>query len=557
MLEFCLLAILQFTVALLIGLPSGLLLASGTADKREAAGWLLLTPAIGVTTYLAFATTFHFAGLGGEKVFYLLLLLPMALVATFARPSLKRALWPIGLTLLGAPITIGLNAADLTFAGLDYFPLTNDDTFSYLGLIDQVREIGWVKPTISYPAGFQPLLSHAVDLRAPSAIFVADFAHAFRLETHTAFFVTQRMFLPVTALAATGVVMLVTGNIWGACLSLASLIFGNTLLHQMLQQFNSSAMGTIIGTVVLAMLVWSGRRERSPRQAVVGYGLAGFAVGTMAITSMEAHPFYLVISGLIFFFNFLRSGHRRDFVKFGIAFLIGYLAPSMLFLLKIWPQIVGQYFMASAMQAKSIAVPGFLIFLSGISLGVPPRLLQYPPVPMLVAVGTVLTSLGASAYLLWRGFQPCSSTLRSHDGLVLGLFTATVFALEGFMYAAGIGYGLLKTADYFAFLNTVAVGVAAVQVAALGKPWEYIAVWLFGLFCITACFGKVDVLSNYRGETMKGPLPSAYKGDPSANGIDPSKLTMEQFNLYLYENRMGSSKIQIPAGRSNRFAPVG
>jgi hypothetical protein len=553
MLEFCFLTWLQFAVALLIGLPIGLLLANRTPSETGGDGWLLLTPAIGVTVYLAFATTAHFAGLGAEETFFLLLLPPVGLVATFWRNLRKRALWPIGLTLSGAVLAIALNAADLTFAGLDYFPLTNDDTFSYLGLVDQIREAGWIKPTISYPAGFQPLIGAAVDARAPGAIFIADLAQAFRLETHTAFFVTQRMFLPVTALGAAGVVMLVTGSLWGTCLCLACLIFGNTLLHQMLDQFNSSAMGTIIGTVVVALLVWSGRTERSPREAAAGCGLAGFAVGTMAITSMEAHPFYLCISGLIYIAGLVKSDHRIAFAKLGVVFFIGYLAPSILFLPKIWPQIVGQYSLAPAMPGQSVTVPGFLIFLSGVSVVIPPRLMAFPFVPMLVAVGTVLVSLGASAGLLWRGLRPDGFALRRHDALVLGLFTASVFALEGFMYATGIGYGLLKIADYFAFLNAVAVSTVAVQIAALGKRFEYAAVGLFGLFCVFACFGKDHILSIYRGETMKGLLPNAYRGDPSIKGVDLSNLTMEQYNLYLYENRMGSAKIQIPPGRSHRF----
>jgi hypothetical protein len=555
MFYFCFFAWLQFVVALLTGLPIGLLLAISTKNKREGAGWFLLTPAIGVTIYLAFGTTLHFAGLGSEHAFALLVVMPIVVASFWQDDLARRALWPIALTLLGAALVISLNVRDLTFAGLDYFPLTNDDTFSYIGLIDQIREAGWVRPTISYPAGFQPNIVAAVDARAPGAIWIADFAQALGLNTHTAFFVTQRMFLPATALGATGVVLLVTGSVWGACLCLVSLIFGNTLLHQMLQQFNSSAMGTIVGTVVLAMLVWSGRTERSPREAAIGYGLAGFAVGTMAITSMEAHPFYLGISGLILVASLVTNNIRgRDFAKFVLVFVVGYLAPSIFFLLKVWPQIVGQYFLAPAMAAQAIAVPGFLIFLSGVSLRVLPRLLNYPLEIRLVAVGAVLVSLASCAYLLWWSIRKTdASTLRRHDALVVALFTASVFSMEIFLYCAGIGYGLLKMADYFAFLNAVAVSIVAVQMAPRGMLWKYSAVCLVGLFCVFAYFGKVDMLSTYRDETVKGRLPSAYRGDPSTTGIDPTKLTMEQFNLYLYENRMDPTQIQIPPGRSFRF----
>lgn len=40
----------------------------------------------------------------------------------------------------------------------DYFPRTNDDTFSYLGQIDQLRTARTMVPQMEYPAGYRPQL---------------------------------------------------------------------------------------------------------------------------------------------------------------------------------------------------------------------------------------------------------------------------------------------------------------------------------------------------------------------------------------------------------------
>jgi hypothetical protein len=175
---FYLLVSIQFASVLCLGLPVAAALTA--SDKaRQSLGWFLLAPAMGATVYFCFGTILHSFGLRSAGVFWTLLGLS-GTVSIFwlwsrKQPSLRVFLSGIGICFAGAGLAFAANTADLAFAGLDYFPLTNDDTFAYLGYIDQIRSTGWIEPRISYPAGFLPIIDHAVFIRAPSTIFVADF----------------------------------------------------------------------------------------------------------------------------------------------------------------------------------------------------------------------------------------------------------------------------------------------------------------------------------------------------------------------------------------------
>jgi hypothetical protein len=182
---------LQFASVFVMGFPFSV--AFMTREKApHSSGWLLLAPAFGATFYFSAGTILHSFGLQAFAVFWTLI--GTSTAASVAWLWVRRrsplqipvaAIWPC---LLAAALALVLNSADLKFAGLDYFPLTNGDTFSYLGFIDQIRDTGWIAPRISYPAGYSPLIDHAVFTRAPSVIFSADFAEVLGLETHSAFF---------------------------------------------------------------------------------------------------------------------------------------------------------------------------------------------------------------------------------------------------------------------------------------------------------------------------------------------------------------------------------
>jgi hypothetical protein len=290
---------LQFASVFVMGFPFSV--AFMTREKApHSSGWLLLAPAFGATFYFSAGTILHSFGLRAFAVFWTLI--GTSTAASVAWPWVRRrsplqipvaAIWPC---LLAAALALVLNSADLKFAGLDYFPLTNGDTFSYLGFIDQIRDTGWIAPRISYPAGYSPLIDHAVFTRAPSVIFSADFAEVLGLETHSAFFLSQRIALPMIVLGASAIAGRLDGRAHLLCAS--RVVFGNVLLHQILQQFNSCTMGTVIGPAIVALAIWTVRSERKGDEAVAGHALVGWACGAMAITSTEASPFYLMAVGV-------------------------------------------------------------------------------------------------------------------------------------------------------------------------------------------------------------------------------------------------------------------
>jgi amino acid transporter len=143
--------------------------------------------------------------------------------------------------------------------------------------------------------------------------------------------------LPIIALGASAIVMIATGSWMATILGFAPLAFGNVLLHQILQQFNSSTMGTVIATVVIALAVWTVRSERSEREIVAGHALVGWACGTLAITSMEAHPFYLIAFGLVALLPIVRDRQLKRSVGCVGAFICGYLAASFRVRLIMYP----------------------------------------------------------------------------------------------------------------------------------------------------------------------------------------------------------------------------
>jgi hypothetical protein len=555
MVHFCALVLAELAFFLAVGLPVALLLTKADPDPRESVGWVMIAPSLGATMILALAANLHSLGL--HAILWPVSIVAVLFLVLIARSSPTSLLRRLIFVLLVAGLCVAFNSSDLSFAGLDYFPLTNDDTFTYLGLIDQIREVGWVKPTIRYPAGFEPWIAAAVDIRVPGTVLTAEVANAFRLETHTAFFVNQRAFLPTTILAATGTVLMTSRSVWAASLCFAALTLGNTLMNQMLQQFNSSSMGTIVGSSVLALLIWATRAARTSGQKLMGYGAVGFALGTMAITSMEAHPFYVGLTALAIVFVAFRRAQLIELPKFLCGGLIGYLLPSLILLARIWPQILYQYLAAPAMPGGGLLRSGFIVFLSGVSVRFPPSLWSQPIIG-LVSAGTMAVSCAASIYLLWRGAFDKGPRIEqsSSDALVLGTFGIGFLFFLIILAVAQVGYGLLKMADYFAFLNAITVSVATAMLAKqLPVTWRAATI-LYVAFCLVAYNQKIFLLSIYRSETKRGRLPAEYRGPSSLTAAELAQLSMEQLNLYLYENRMNPQRVAIPPGRTVRFIPT-
>ena len=555
----------QFASVFILGLPFALALMTRDSGPKVF-GWLLLAPALGASFYFSAGTILHSFGLRAFAVFWFLVGFSIVVSIVLLRfqkwPPMRVFLVGIGACFLGAACTLVLNSTDLVFAGLDYFPLTNNDTFSYLGFIDQIRMTGWIEPRISYPAGYAPLIDHAVFTRTPGVIFVADFADILRLETHSAFFLSQRMALPMIALGASAIVMITTGNWMATLLCFGSLVCGNVLLHQILQQFNSSTMGTVIGAVVIAIAIWTVRSERSEREQVAGHALTGWCCGTMAMTSPEAHPFYLIAFGLVAIIPVVRDRRMMWTISSAVAFVVSYFAASFPFVTKLWPALIEQFVNAgNGHPGDWIASPGFLMQATGVTLTTNPSLMSYRIIPMITSISVLIIFVVSVAVLGWSSRRDGDRTrVLPSDLLALFLVAVAVSVIQAFLYGRGSGYGLLKLTDYFAFLAAVVISVAAYQLSLTeSKATRRVLVGLIAAYCVVAFDGKLGVLGRYGERVAWLPLPSAYRlqASNSDNSVS-ADLSAEPLNLFLYENRYQAMHILFRASESDRFAlPAG
>jgi hypothetical protein len=552
-----------FSFLFVLGLPFALcLMMRGAAS--QASGWLLLAPAFGAALYFSAGTTLHSFGLRAFAVFWTLLGLS-AVASIFIlrsrRPPLRVFLVALGACSIGAALALALNSSDLAVSGLDYFPLTNDDTFAYLGLIDQIRTAGWIEPRIFYPAGYAPLIDHAVFTRAPSGIFSADLADVLALESHSAFFLSQRMALPVIALGASAIVMMATGSWVATLLCFAPLVFGNALLHQILQQFSSSTLGTVVAPVIVMLAIWTVRSERSEREIVAGHGLTGWGCGTLAITSMEAHPFYLMAFGLVALLPIVRHRQLKRTVSCLGAFIFGYLLASCILVLKIWPALVSQFVNAgNGHPGDWIASPGFLMQATGVAFTTTSRLMYYAGIPLVTAIIVFVVYLSAIAMIGWSLVKVAESepVLRT-DRTALFLIVVMVTALQVFLYGRGVGYGLLKLTDYFAFLGSVVIAVAVFQLGLTKAPIVRCSVLAaVAVYCLVAFVQKQrHILGFYAARIAQMPMPSAFRLDGKVKSETVlADLSGEPLNLFLYENRYLTTPIVFRPSESYRFTPL-
>jgi hypothetical protein len=561
---FYLLGGLLFVFVFALGLPlaTALMVRDG---GRPASGWLLLAPALGACFYFSVGTILHSFGFRAVSVFSMLMgasvLASTIMLGVWRRQVLRTWLVGAAACFLAAAVALALNTADLAVAGLDYFPLTNEDTFSYLGLIDQLRATGWIEPRISYSAGYTPLIDHAVFTRTAGSIFVADFADILRLETHSAFFLSQRLALPMIALGASAIVMIVTGNWTATSLCFAGLVCGNALLHQILQQFNSSTMGTVIAPVVMAIALWTVRTERSAREMVAGHTLAGWGCGAMAMTSMEAHPFYLIAFGLVAIIPVARDRRLDGSIASGVAFVAAYLTASFPVVIKVWPALIEQFVNAgNGHPGDWIAAPGFLMQATGVTMTTVASLSYYRMIPLITAMAVLITFVISVIVLGW-GSRHVGKRVRVPPSDLLSLFLVAVMVsgLQALLYAHGSGYGLLKLTDYFAFLGAVVISVAAYQLGMTESKFAKSAfVGLIVAYCAVAFEAKTGVLGSYRERTAALPPPSAYRlsASYSGGGVYPD-LSEQPLNLFLYENRNQAARILFRPSESHRYSPRG
>jgi len=318
-------------------------------------------------------------------------------------------------------------------------------------------------------------------------------------------------------------------------------------------------MGTVIGPVIVALAIWTVRRGRSRNEVVAGHALGGWACGTMALTSVEAHPFYLTAFGLVVLLPIFRDRQFMQLVKCGGAFIGAYLGASFPFAIEAWTALISQFVNAgNGHPGDWIASSGFLVQATGVTFTANARLMSYPFVPLVTAIAVLIVLL-ASIAVLGRSVTAAGDpekVLRT-DRFALFCIVLLVTVLQFTLYMRGVGYGLLKLTDYFAFLGSVVIAVAAFQVDLTRVAAGPLLPAVFAVYCLVGLVEKQrHILGPYGERTAGAPLPLAYRlGDEAVSGILSGDLSAEPLNLFLYENRYQTTRISFLTSESNRFGP--
>jgi hypothetical protein len=244
------------------------------------------------------------------------------------------------------------------------------------------------------------------------------------------------------------------------------------------------------------------------------------------------------------------------------AFICAYLAASFTLVFKVWPALISQFANTSnGHPGDWIASPGFLVQATGVTLTTTSQLMSYAFLPLVTAITVLVVYLSAIAMMGWsltKVDEP-ESVFRT-DRFALFSIVVLVTVLQIFLYARGIGYGLLKLTDYFAFLGSVVIAVAAFQLgltrAEIVRRSMLTAVTAY---CLVTLVEKRHILGFYGERTSQMPLPSAYglAGKAKSETVS-ADLSGEPLNLFLYQNRYLTTPIVFRASESNRFVlPLG
>jgi len=530
----------------------------------------LLAPACGMSLYMGGAVWLHYLGFSSRAVPALLTGLALAAFAMMfasrrAAPLSGLAALPIVLlaTLIGSLVN-GVDYKDLALS--DYFPLTNSDTFAYLGYVDQMRIVGWDEPRLMYPAGLASVIEHELSARLPGVTLIADFAETLRLQSHVAFFLVQRLSICVIGLAASGLVGWLTCSVAAAAVCFIMTVGGNFLVHQVLQQFNSSTMGVVVAIPLLWLTGFTLLRINRGSAALVGAALAGTFTGIMAMASPEAHPFYLLSLGFVFAIAVACLRRARLFLL-PLVYAAAYALASFPVLRQVWEYI---FYQGRATEAGHpgdwIAASAILLQYAGVEFVRDPRLLTYPP----LVVTATLTFAGVSLAALAFVIRLAVAGARGGGTYQLSFCSiavpgVTFLAAQIGLYAAGRGYGLLKSIDYSVFLPSITIAVAAAMLLfragkqSLSPALGAIAAAAAALWLAVALFEKVEILDRYHQDIVAMPRVEDYAidaaGPASAVGIIPD-FHGAVLDLFLYVNRLRYERIALRGAASVRFRAV-
>jgi hypothetical protein len=553
---FLSIAVAEVILLTAFGIPIAWWLARAAAPEQIYAS-IIAAPLLGCTGLIWATTLAYRLGLSPIAISLAIWILIWTFVLFNTNAVIRRTL--LRSTIRGliaiacvAAFCISINSMDIVGVGaLNYFPRTNDDTFSYLGHIDQLRWVGRPFPPLLYPAGYGPVYQHAVNLRGGVASFVAALADVFHLDTHVAFFCTIRVFLVLIPIGLVSL-LIACGVVNSLLIACCIIIFccGNFMLHEVLQQFLSSSAG--VTCAVTTLLIGALTIHCKP----LFTGIVGLSCGVYCITSPEAFPVILI--GLVVCITaeaFVGDHSARCFLgrvtillwRLG-CFLTGFMAGIS----PVSPGILVDTFsqLSTALQTSHpgdwIAQFGYILQASGVVpfyTGEP--FTSRTVIEQAVAVATL--ALTASGLLI--PFVAKKSRCRAAVWVIF--FPCPLFILcFSVFYYRHAGYKMLKMWDYHMFYPAIIAGAwlhyGSVYITRV--IWRMTAVTAAASFIVAFVFvsvrNKNSVFKDYAANVRQGPSLQSYEytKTPSTTGIHPD-LHFFPLNLFLYVNRWRDTPI--------------
>ena len=569
---FALVILLQISLFTFIGYPLSLYFSRDVKNGKVIA-LLTSAPIFGVITLLLL-------GLIGLKlqvsqygivVFLFMgsLILSGYIVLKYWRRNFNNLLRLIGLSLIIIfSITCGsivLYTPDTQNIELNhYFPLTNDDTFSYIAQIDQIRFVGALTPQYMYPAGFYGVFSHAVNIAAAVTSFVAGQSEFFSLETHVAFFTTIRCVIPLMAIGIFSILVLLGIEIKYSIFGTAFFLGGNFCFGQIFQQFIRSAYGDIcaIGFIILVFLALQSQKK-TPL-----IFLCGLVSGVFAATSPEAHPFYLIIlfcfSLILVFFrpnNITLIKILKTLFYYGIGLFCGVvtLIPGL------YIDLLGQSPSLMGHPGDWVAQIGFFMQ----SFGILPVFVGNPLnsygiiniVLMIIIFGFVVIS---PVYVIIKLNElKKTNDPQLNPRIFLGVLSSVFIFSYLLLFLIGRGYALQKVSEYFCFVPAIICSVVLNDIEIIIQRHKkiltlfLIAVIIFLFVFLSSTIPlKLDALNNYHNTVISNPDIDTYSLTPLLNNSVKSvdvDLRGSALNMFLYQNRMTGLPISFKSTDTHRF----
>lgn len=447
----------------------------------------------------------------------------------------------------------------------DYFPVTNGDTFSYLGQIDQIRFAKKLLPPIEYPAGYSPQYLHAVYLRSGVTALVAGQAELFNIETHVAFFSMIRMTLILVAIGVFSLILLFSKSYFFATMGTLMFCGGNFMFHQVFQQFLSSSFGVVCAIELLILMVLT--IEKKYKFGVVL--LLGLASGIFGLTSPEAQFFimlglfiFLIMSTLKISSSLLPP--KRPISCCGL-YLVGFCLGAFPLLPYHYIQLAQQSLSRlHAHPGDWIARIGYLTQASGlVPLYTGLSISQHShlviggviAISLLVVIGTI--------YLVLSPFTVKEGRSDGTQYFMLGVVSLTVLIVFAILMIQGKGYIMLKSFDYHCFIPAIILPVSFYRFMTttyiIQPGWQTRAIkgtlLVFVLCFISLAIPAKLVALNYYGAFSKEspPLEMFCYEDETKAKITGIVSDLQKVDLFLYMNRWRDVPIDFTSSVTHRY----